>query len=137
MDEVTAHQHGEAFNLMVYRSDDGTEEEVIWNSRDGVTPLVITLRSGKQATHVDWHRDRYAPEHQPQPGDRIFVDLAEEKARQYARANAEKFWNMGEVMGTYASDVYESVDQLAEELAASYLERPGAPDLIEVTGEPL
>jgi len=45
-----SYRHAGAFCLMTYRADDGTEEEQVWNSRDGVTPFVITLRSGKAAT---------------------------------------------------------------------------------------
>jgi hypothetical protein len=31
------HNHPEAFMLMEYVSEDGSETEVLWNSRDGVT----------------------------------------------------------------------------------------------------
>lgn len=127
---MVTYQHAEAFMLMTYRSDDGTEEELIWNSRDGVTPFVITLRSGKQATHVDWHNDRRLPDYQPRPGERIFVDLTEEAARRYARANAERFWDDEAYP---ARDHYPSIPEFAELLAADYLRHPGQPDLIEVT----
>jgi hypothetical protein len=119
------HGHAEAFKLMTYRSDDGTESETIWNSRDGVTPFVITLRSGKQATHVDWQNDRYAPDHKPAPGDRIFVDLTRERALEFARANLERYAQTGADMAKAPS---------AEHLADDWFSRPGAPDLIEVTG---
>jgi hypothetical protein len=66
------YEHAEAFCLMTYRSDDGTEEEVIWNSRDGVTPFTIALRSGKPASHVDWGADRPQPGHKLQHGQRYF-----------------------------------------------------------------
>lgn len=49
--------HQEAYCLMQYDADDGTETEVVWNSRDGVTPFGITLRSGKPATHARWGED--------------------------------------------------------------------------------
>jgi hypothetical protein len=70
--ELAEYKHMEAFRLMTYRSDDGTEEELIWNSRDGVTPFVIRLRSGKTATHVNWTNDRRIPDHQLKHGDRYF-----------------------------------------------------------------
>jgi hypothetical protein len=119
------YQHGEAFCLMAYRADDGTEEETIWNSRDGVTPFVITLRSGKTATHVDWHRDRRVPDYQPRPGERIFVDLTEDKAREYARRNRRHYLRQG----------YDGVPSIAA-LARDYLHDGQAPDLIEVTDDP-
>lgn len=75
------HQHEEAFCLMQYETDDGTEREWIWNSRDGVTPFALRLRSGRMARHVRRHEDRYAPEHEPKPGALMFVDMTEERAR--------------------------------------------------------
>jgi hypothetical protein len=114
------YQHAEAYCLMTYRSDDGTEEEIIWNSRDGVTPFVISLRSGKTAQHVDWHRDRRAPDHQPRPGDRMFVDLTEERARELAKRNRRQWRRQS----------YRDVPSIGS-LVREYM-RPGAPDLIEV-----
>lgn len=127
---AAGHVHGEAFMLMTYRADDGSETEVIWNSRDGVTPFVITLRSGKQATHANWGGDRYAPDHKPAVGDRIFVDLTEDRARQHAARNAQTWWD-DNVAG--AREAYATAQDLAAVLVPDYLE-PGSPDLIEVAG---
>lgn len=121
--ENKEYKHREAFCLMRYRSDDGTEEEIIWNSRDGVTPFVITLRSGKQATHVNWNADFCNPRYEPKPDERIFVDLTQERAIEYARKNLQR-WEA------------EGMDMLgaptAIQLAASYMDQSGAPDIIEV-----
>ena len=73
MSEPAGYQHAEAFCLMTYRSDDGSEEEVIWNSRDGVTPFTVRLLSGKRATHVNWAADQASPGHKPGPGERYFA----------------------------------------------------------------
>jgi hypothetical protein len=119
---VTAnYQHAEAFRLMTYVSDDGTETEQIWNSRDGVTPFVISLRSGKAATHTG-RRDIYAPEYVPVPGERMFVDLTPERALDAARRNLER----------WAAEGMDMTDApTAEQLANEYV-YPGAPNLIEV-----
>lgn len=103
---------------MKYRSDDGTEEEWLWNSRDGVTPFVISLRSGKYATHVDWHLDRRDPNHIPKPGDRIFIDLTYAKALEYAKRNRKNY-------------PYAHRPSLRD-LVRGYL-RDGAPDIVEIT----
>lgn len=126
------YQHAEAYCLMTYRADDGTEEEQIWNSRDGVTPFVITLRSGKQATHADWRNDQRIPDYQPPPGSRIFVDLTPERARELAAQNVARYWGDPTVGGGLHRE-YGSRDQAITELAASYVEMDGAPDLVEVT----
>jgi hypothetical protein len=117
------YKHAEAFCLMTYRSDDGTESEVLWNSRDGVTPFVITLLSGKTAMHVDWNRDQRVLDYVPPAGSRIFVDLTLERAREQAERNLARWAEEG----TFADLTPPS----AEELALEYL-HPGAPDIIEV-----
>lgn len=107
---------------MKYRSTDG-EEEIIWNSRDGVTPYNITLRSGKQAMHVDWHLDRCIPDYVPPSGSRIFIDLTADKARQYAAASIQSWIDKGHKLNAVPS---------VEELVSEYTQHPGAPDLVEV-----
>jgi hypothetical protein len=121
--------HAEAFSLMLYRSDDGTETEQVWNSRDGATPFVISLRSGKTATHVDWDRDQRMPEDwTPPPGMRYFTDLTEPRARQHA-ARAYDSWAADprwaeDLRGTYG----RNRDRAIAELTADYLRQPGTPD---------
>lgn len=124
---MNQYNHAEAFCLMKFRADDGTDEEVIWNSRDGVTPFVITLKSGKTAHHVDWQNDLCVPDHKPKPGDRIFIDLTIEKANQYAeeRIARWKAENAAEEWGVPLPSVGE--------LISDYLRHPGAPDIMEVT----
>jgi len=127
-------RHAEAFCLMTYRSADGTEEEQLWNSRDGVTPFVIELRSGKMAQHVDWNRDRRIPDYVPPVGSRIFVDLTPERAREHAAVMVEEYWEHPE---TPMCDVYVSKEDAINELAKNQLETGGGgqPDTIEVTEE--
>lgn len=79
-----SYKHAEAFCHMTYESYDGTESERIWNSRDGVTPFIVTLKTGKEARHVNWHDDIRTVDWKPQPEDRIFVDLTKEKALEIA-----------------------------------------------------
>ena len=83
-------KHPEAFCLMTYKSDDGREAEVIWNSRDGVTPFVITLKSGRAGRHVEWHKDAYAPAHRPKVGDRIFRNMTRAEAKVIAERVFER-----------------------------------------------
>lgn len=112
---------------MKYQTDDCSEYEIIWNSRDGVTPFTIALRSGKFATHVDWNQDRCVPDYIPQVGERIFVDLTPERAEEIARNNLET-WSSNPDFKDYGPL------PTLEELLKAYM-RPGAPDLIEVTSE--
>jgi hypothetical protein len=131
------HKHAEAFCLMRYRADNRHLEEVLWNSRDGATPFVITMRDGTPGTHVDWRGDTYAPDHQPAVGDRIFIDLTQERAGEIARKNAESIWERPRDTDISYSvrDHFESMEQLAAYLLdglTAELDR-SAPDLLEVT----
>lgn len=119
-------RHVEAFRLMLYVSDDGEIVETVWNSRDGVTPFVIGARGleGVTMKHDLWSGDPYAPEHVPNVGDRIFVDLTAERAHVLAD-------RLADLDGVAAEEREELVSALAE----SWLKKGGAPDLIEVTPE--
>lgn len=123
-------QHQEGFCWMTYRSDDGTESIRIWNSRDGVTPFVITLPSGKQATHVDWHADHWDPGYEPKPGDLIFVDMTDQAAREYAQRNAERYFNDAKLSQFVPPS--RTVEELAQALYESYTDVPGSPNLVRV-----
>lgn len=95
------HAHAEAFCLMRYRciergqtirvtTPDGRHAfhqggcghfEIIWNSRDGVTPFGTTCPScgGHRLQHVDFGADTYAPDHQLHRGQRFWRDATLEE----------------------------------------------------------
>lgn len=117
--------HVDSYKRMKYLSDDGTEEEWLWNSREGVTPFIITLRSGKSARHVEWNKDEYLPDYVPPKGSRIFIDMTEARARQLVEQTIHRY----EMDGTF--EQYGRSPTLEEDLMASYF-KPGAPDIMEV-----
>lgn len=123
------HLHAEAFCLMGYATDDNREMEAIWNSRDGVTPFIVRSRSGLEMQHVDWNKDVYEPIRQPRPGDRIFVDLTPEVARQRAEQQVERYWDDPQYPMSQMFDSRESAIETLTEF------QPGAPMLIEVGPE--
>lgn len=130
----TLHAHREAYALMNYESADGLVREVIWNSRDGVTPFGVTAKDGTTPlTHARWHEDQYAPNHVPALGDRIFVDLTPERAKTAAMRNAERWWDDPKYPASQTGR-WVSVEHLVAALAESYLAQPGAPDLVVVAG---
>lgn len=125
------HNHVEAFCLMKYASADGKLVEHIWNSRDGVTPFIVSSRDGVELQHVEFARDRYLPDHKPQPDDRIFVDLTIERAREFAAEQVKRLWSAPEYP---MADHYPSQEEAIVSLATEYMTSGGggAPDLIEV-----
>lgn len=125
------HEHAEAFMLMVYVSDDGHTGELIYNSRDGVTPFVVTSRDGVEMTHTNWSSDIYAPAFHPPPGMRMFVDMTEEMAYEAAMANVERWWDHPEIpmRGRWLTK-----EDAAKALAQDYV---GGPTIVEAPPHPV
>lgn len=73
--QVAEHQYAEAFHLMQYACVKCGHEELIWNSRNGVTPFCIRcpLCGQLDMEHVNWREDETLPNYQPQPGELIFT----------------------------------------------------------------
>lgn len=129
-DEKQPFNHKEAFCLMKYRDAHGNEE-IIWNSRDGVTPFIVRNKQGNEAQHVDWNRDVFAPNHTPAIGDRIFVDLTRERAREIALRRVETWWDGGENVPPM-SEYYDSKEEAIESIIAGMYQGGESVDLIEI-----
>lgn len=119
------YNHAEAFCLMHYVGDVSGRAEVLWNSRDGVTPFVIVSNWGGRTEEPMAHRvfsmDRRVPTYVPPVGSRIFVDLTPERARERARLTAESFLRMrGEVIDE--EEIFKGL----------MVNVPGAPDIVVV-----
>ena len=130
---MSRHVHGEAFNLMVYVSDDGQTGELIWNSRDGVTPFIVHSRDGVEMTHVDWQSDVYAPRFRPPPGMRIFVDMTQEMAMKAALERVEDWWDHPDYP---MHKRYSSKGEAAAALAVDYYGDGHNPTIIEAPARP-
>ena len=113
--------HGEAFMHMKYRTDDGRVVEEVWNSRDGVTPFVISIE-GRQATHIDWQRDRRDPLYIPSVGERIFITLCRKRMEDLAWKKVDLFWDHPEypMSGRFASK-QEAFDLLMTDLTTPHI----------------
>ena len=127
------HKHTEAFRLMKYLDETGTVFELIWNSRDGVTPFIVRAADGTELRHVDWRSDLYAPDYEPAIGQRIFVDMTEARAREIASRGVEHWWDHPEHA---AKKSFTTKEELARILFEDVYWR-GAPDLVVVTDEVL
>lgn len=86
-DKKPTHRHGEAFMLMTYACDNCGHREVIWNSRDGVTPFGTDCPScgGPSLLHVEWQRDVYAPFHKLHRDQRFWRDGTPDEAEAIMR----------------------------------------------------
>lgn len=81
------HLHAEAFCLMRYTCKLCQHSEIIWNSRDGVTPFGTSCPSCGEPTlnHSDFGSDKYAPDHKPHKGQRVWVSMTIERAEKLAK----------------------------------------------------
>lgn len=86
-----SHSHVEAFMLMTYACECG-HREVIWNSRDGVTPFGSVCPSCGKTTlrHVNWRQDVYAPNHKPHKGQRFWRNGTPDEAEAIMRRRIER-----------------------------------------------
>jgi hypothetical protein len=125
---VAVFRHAEAFCLMYYAADDGSEGELVWNSRDGVTPFVIRLRSGAEATHSGHivRPKRMPPWWQPPPGMRVFTDLTPQRAEQLATARVDAC-----LAGPDAGDLIACYGTRTAAIEALAAHPAGAPDLVD------
>lgn len=130
---MSSHVHAEAFALMQYECKKCHAVELIWNSRDGVTPFGVDCRQcGGEAMHARWSEDKYEPNYTPPLGSRMFVDLTAEAAKEHALFNAKRFWN-DPALPASKDGRWLTVEAMAEDLVKGYL-TPGAPDLVVVAG---
>lgn len=93
---MSPYQHAEAFCLMNYACDCG-HREVIWNSRDGVTPFGLACPSCGNSTlfHVEFKRDDRQPQHKPYPGQRYFRDGTPDEAVAFIEQRIAQFAAQG------------------------------------------
>jgi hypothetical protein len=127
-DFMKAHgyNHAEAYCLMKYATRDGHTVEWLWNSRDGVTPFIIRSKDGEEMNHVDFYLDRYLPLYKPMAGERVFVDMTPERARERAAQRVAFFWDHPE---TPMSAMFATKDEAIEAMYRD-IYRPGAPDIV-------
>lgn len=129
MNEKTTFNHKEAFCVMTYRCKSCGHEERVWNSRDGITPFCIGCpRCGKpEHYHEDWFNDRFDPMHRMfmVKGERMFVNMTKERARNYAVKNVDSAIESGRLPKSRRNDVIRTA-------TASYYGDGTAPDIVEV-----
>lgn len=130
---MAEYQHVEAFCLMTYACRNG-HREVIWNSRDGVTPFIVHCATcGAEAQHVDWQRDTRIPTYQPRPGERMFVTMTPHDAEALAREMVVRYWDHPEYL---MREGYANEDEAVRRLAKGYCDPPGQPRIVVMGGEP-
>jgi hypothetical protein len=118
----------EAFCLMKYECKDCKHQELIWNSRDGVTYFEVPCTKCDQGMmqHIDWEEDKFLPSYIAPKGSRIFIDLTKEKFEDNLLHRIEATW---EHPVTPAKDHFESKEDMFNKLNEF---EEGQPDIITV-----
>ena len=73
------YNHNEAYAKMLYQCEDCKNIEVLWNSRDGVTPFIIACSlCDSDMQHICFELDVRLLWIKPEIGMRIFIDCPRE-----------------------------------------------------------
>jgi hypothetical protein len=121
---------------MNYASEGGRVREVLWNSRDGVTPLGIRSRSGIEMRHVNYLDDLRLPGYLPAVGSRVFVDATLDD---FLKGTRKRFEGYLDRDGTVTGDLAirfpgQSIDQIVGEIAGrEFGQHEGQPHVEIVT----
>lgn len=85
----STYNHAEAFCLMNYRCEKCKTIEVLWNSRDGVTPYIINCeKCDGHMQHIMGH-DVRQENYIPKIGQRIFINMPLDYYKVYCRVKAK------------------------------------------------
>lgn len=97
--------------------------ERFWNSRDGVTPFGTKCPScGDQSLqHAYFGSDKYAPDHKPPAGQKVWIDMTRERAQQIVRQRIDMF-------KAHGRDV-ASIEANFERHVESFFEHGTSPDM--------
>lgn len=131
---MRSHKHKEAFCVMQYEDEVTGEVELVWNSRDGVTPFGMRSLAGNMSRHVRFHQDLYLPNLKLICGMRVFVDAREDNPdiQQAAERYVDGLWEKGmrEHFVRYVVDLARVMTK--EDVVRAYVKtwtKPGEPYL--------
>lgn len=115
--------HGEAFQLMLYASDDGAKKAWFWNSRDGVTPFGASI-DGVSCNHA--MREYRATYHGllPDEAEFVWVDYDPSAWADMMRRKWEHFRDMD---GPYGGVAFTEQFPTPESFASGEPFRSGEP----------
>lgn len=125
--DKAGHKHPEAHCLMQYQCESCKDIEIIWNSRNGVTPFIVRCRKcGGSMQHIRWHADT------PMPNLRMFVDQTPERLRESLRQYVDREWD-NDHGARRMSDRWQTKQEAVEDLFKDWWkEGEGQPAIVEI-----
>ena len=132
-EKLWGYKNNDAFLLMNYRCEKCGQLEIIWNSRDGVTPFTAKCQKcDGWISHILWECDKRTPEYKPKIGSRIFINLTEGRYNQKKKEYIDNNWENGPMAMCKAFKTKEEAFRI---LANDFKE--GMPELIVYEGQTL
>jgi len=114
------YNHKEAFCLMSYKCEKCHDVEILWNSRDGVTPFIIgCTKCNGSMKHILWVFDKCVPNYRPEKGMRIFKSHTLESYKKGAKEYAQNLWDKN-IHG--ARERYKSAEELYKVVSNDFQE---------------
>lgn len=107
---MTEHNSAEAFHNMQYSCDECGHSEMIWNSRDGVTPFLLSCsKCGKLMSHSgNWNIEK-AYKTLPEDANRVFVAPFLKDAQTSASDWVERYYSELIKYGHYKNSTKEQI----------------------------
>lgn len=125
------YKHREAYCLMNYKCEDCKHYEVIWNSRDGVTPFGTACPScSGSLMHVYFFSDKCVPDHKLNKFQKYWRDGTLEEAKMILKHRCIDFRAQGYDMGGVDDETF-----IEEVLADGHEFQKGWPRLDIYLGE--
>lgn len=111
--EVSEMNYKTAYCLMIYKCSHCKHMEILWNSRDGVTPFTVDCRCCKELSmqHILWNEDTLVGEsYAPLENMRIFINLTKEKIRQHIIKNKKQYQHIDANFESIVTELYGNGD---------------------------
>ena len=108
-----------AFHVMQYECEKCKKTEILWNSRDGVTPFAVSCRACNEGmmNHIKWEEDYIDLDYVPVRGSRVFVDATPEIFKITLRALVDANWdNPVYPMSKSFTSKQDAIEQMSGEL---------------------
>lgn len=115
---------------MHYQCEKCETMEMLWNSRDGVTPFMIGCQKcSGMMKHIDWDKDDCNPDYLPVRGQRVFVDMTPQINKILWRMNVRVNWEGGKFP---MKERFENPIEAVKELSGTFDPEKGEPYVLKL-----
>lgn len=125
---MSEYKHPEAFCIMNYKCEKCGRYEILWNSRDGVTPFCVSCQyCDGMSQHIDWQSDKCMPDNTPLDSQRVFIDMTKDKMSSIYMKRINAYWDDEKYP---MKEQFKTKGEALESLLQGWDESVGDPDVI-------